>query len=1399
MGNDISTNQPSLVPPPKIKNIQELIHAKSINENLIFDFNDNDKTAMVIGNNNLSTKIFIPHSIKHNDQDYIIIGIAEGSFQNSNIQSVKFPSDSEVRIIGKKAFSGTKIGSIDIPPHVTEIGEWAFSECRNLWWISFNFELKTIGRGAFHLTNLMTIFIEESVTELADGWNNNMKMLEKICVVKGNKNFKISDDKIFIFGKSDPSSDEYDTIVFSNRSITNVTIPPFIKKIGSSAFAYSKLKSITIPKQVIEISERSFYSCGELQTVDFEENSELQIIGEFAFCDSSIKEIMIPKRVNKISSGAFYQCSSLQQINIPDDSELQVIEEIAFEYSLIKSINIPSSLTKLKDNWLKSSVCKNFEVHIDVKNKVFKYFEDKIIIGKSNPESDDYDDLIFVRKDITKLTIPAFVKRITPYSFCNCKNLDSIEFEENSKLQIIESRAFFLCSIESLTIPASVVSIKEGAFEYADKLVEVNVDINNSQYKKQDGLIIGKTDPKNDDYDVLIFANKNIEKAEIPSTIKRIWPNAFRNTNLTSITIPKSVVEIGDSSFQYCHKLEEVKFEDDSELKIIGKSAFFSSSIKTFVIPPNVTQISDEAFSISQLKQIVFSENSKLRSIGDSAFSYTYIKNIIIPPNATEISSSAFSECKALKGIVFENKKMNLKSLKFKKCNAILLLKNEESINGHPIFDFNLLYRTAKFKGCVFEVDSILIPKSVKRGLLEYTVTEISEKAFENSETIQTAQFPDDSLLQIIGSSSFASSTIQNITIPASVIEICPFAFNDCSKLSKVTFGANSNLRIIGKASFSNLKIKSIKIPENVIEIHEDAFLNCYKLCDFEFEGIPKLKIIGANFINNTFLSNLTVPASVVELKDGWSNNLFGTKVDVSEGNQIYKVFEDNFIIGKSDPKSDDYDKIVYAYNNLKKIEIPLFIKKISGFSRIEIKSITIPDHVTEIGSYSFKSCDSLKHIMFSEKSQLRIIGSNAFESCNFESITIPPHVIEIQKQAFQHSKLKQLKFSDNSKLKIIHDEAFSYCSINVVQIPSSVIEIGEGAFQNCNLVNVVFSENSNLQIIRIDAFRNNPLEFFIIPQSVTQFDESLVSFCDNLSYIFINSNLSSSNTIDIPEKAQIISHSNLYKSEDDEYYLSFDFNDDEKTAKIKGLNIKKDFVAVPRSVNHNGNEYIVTEICNGAFKNSEIKIIYFPSDSEVQIIGENSFAESPIHNIVIPSSVTQICDNAFQSCQLKNVIFAQNSKITSIGKNAFANTLVEEIQIPPSAKQISTDAFSDCSSLKNIFFDENSEFKPQQFGVYPESKPESQKNTETKSTSQDDKEGKTTFKDDNERKETSQDDNEGKATIKDDNERKATSQNDKEEESTSQDDNEEESTSQDDNEEESTSQDDNEEESTSE
>lgn len=50
-------------------------------------------------------------------------------------------------------------------------------------------------------------------------------------------------------------------------------------------------------------------------------------------------------------------------------------------------------------------------------NEHFKYYDDVFIVGKSNPENDDYDELIYARKDIKNAIIPSFIKRICPYSF----------------------------------------------------------------------------------------------------------------------------------------------------------------------------------------------------------------------------------------------------------------------------------------------------------------------------------------------------------------------------------------------------------------------------------------------------------------------------------------------------------------------------------------------------------------------------------------------------------------------------------------------------------------------------------------------------------------------------------------------------------------------------------------------------------------------------------------------------------------------------------------------------------------------------------------------------------------------------------------------------------------------
>ena len=69
-----------------------------------------------------------------------------------------------------------------------------------------------------------------------------------------------------------------------------------------------------------------------------------------------------------------------------------------------------------------------------------------------------------------------------------------------------------------------------------------------------------------------------------------------RNSSITSITVPSSVLTIGETAFSDCEKLAKVVFEDGSQLESIETSAFeYCQSLKEFTIPDYVTSIGDYA------------------------------------------------------------------------------------------------------------------------------------------------------------------------------------------------------------------------------------------------------------------------------------------------------------------------------------------------------------------------------------------------------------------------------------------------------------------------------------------------------------------------------------------------------------------------------------------------------------------------------------------------------------------------------------------------------------------------------------------------------------------------------------------------------------------------------------
>ena len=186
-------------------------------------------------------------------------------------------------------------------------------------------------------------------------------------------------------------------------------------------------------------------------------------------------------------------------------------------------------------------------------------------------------------------------------------------------------------------------------------------------------------------------------------TVETIGNAAFRDSSVTSVTIPASVTEIGSNAFAGCTNLTSVHYAGDwSNLTIqsgnpavqdaanaplfdfeftpdntavivtnykyngaaadvtipsrykgkpvttIGHAAFFNSAVTSVTIPDSVTSISDDAFiNCPQLTNI--SIPNSVTYIGFSAFSScTRLKSITLPSSLSFISGSLFSGCSQL-------------------------------------------------------------------------------------------------------------------------------------------------------------------------------------------------------------------------------------------------------------------------------------------------------------------------------------------------------------------------------------------------------------------------------------------------------------------------------------------------------------------------------------------------------------------------------------------------------------------------------------------------------------------------------------------------------------------------------------------------------------------------------
>ena len=272
---------------------------------------------------------------------------------------------------------------------------------------------------------------------------------------------------------------------------------------------------------------------------------------------------------------------------------------------------------------------------------------------------------------------------------------------------------------------------------------------------------------------------------------------------------------------------------------------------------------------------------------------------------------------------------------------------------------------------------NIDIPSTVSSDGITYTVTSIGHNAFYKCSSLTSVTIPNS--VTSIGYSAFEGcSSLTSVTIPNSVTSIGHSAFEGCSSLTSVTI-PNSVTSIGGDTFYQCSSLTSVTIPNSVISIGYSAFEGCSSLTSVTIPN--SVTSIGSRtFFECSSLTSVIIPNSVTSIGI-YAFVRCSKMTSITIGSNITSIGQYAF----------------YDCNNLSKVNVsnlsawcdiyfeneysnPLFYTHSIYLDNELIKDLVIPEDVKEIRDYAFYHCDSLTSV--SIPNTVTNIGSYAFDGC---------------------------------------------------------------------------------------------------------------------------------------------------------------------------------------------------------------------------------------------------------------------------------------------------------------------------------------------------------------------------------------------------------------------------------
>lgn len=311
------------------------------------------------------------------------------------------------------------------------------------------------------------------------------------------------------------------------------------------------------------------------------------------------------------------------------------------------------------------------------------------------------------------------------------------------------------------------------------------------------------------------------------------------------------------------------------------------------------------------------------------------------------------------------------------------------------------------------------------------------------------------------------------------------------SDLATINALGEQNLSYSEKGIFQEFnQLTSVVVPENVTYIGERVFYKCENLVSVVLpDSMTELGDEAFGYCLK--LENINAPAS---LKKIGTDVLFLTKWYVNQRNLHDPNMEDIYF-GKH---------LFRGYPNSRTSTIKPDTIGIAGnaFQMSDIKSITIPNKVTYIGTAAFSNA-SLTTVTFDNDSSLKEIGEYAFGSSNITSIIVPATVTEVGDNAFTGCQnLTNVSFLGNG-IESLYGTFENDIKLKTVSLPLGLKKL-EQTFVGCNSLASITIPETVTKIGYSTFAYCTALTSITIPENVTEIDTDAFYGCSSLSSVIM-------------------------------------------------------------------------------------------------------------------------------------------------------------------------------------------------------------------------------------------------------------------------------------------------------